>query len=133
MYLCLYKSSDSGDSLAHPLVPMSINGGATGQVKEAVQNNKYNKVDNFVLCIHTSIILYASHIQLYVCYMCIHINVYTVKPLYPTTSTDRPLPYVDRFISVLEYLYRRSFNSLNRRPPYMDHLKSVPWSVDLEL
>ena len=49
-------------------------------------------------------------------YICTEISINTVKPLYPTTSTDRSLPYIDRFISIPNdhrYIY---FNSLNRPP-----------------
>ena len=40
----------------------------------------------------------------------------TVKPIQPTTSTDRPLPYIYRFISVpndCSYIYSNSLNRLN--------------------
>ena len=72
--------------------------------------------------------LYAcEHIyHIYVCTVCVHtyltyVCAHTVKPLYPTTPTDRPLSYIDRFISVSKnrspmqiFQLPKSTTSLNR-------------------
>ena len=40
-----------------------------------------------------------KEIFMYVCvYIYIYVKIYAVEPLYPTSSTYRPLPYIDRFI-----------------------------------
>ena len=49
-----------------------------------------------------------------------HLKKYTtkrVKPLQPTTSSDRPLANIERFIWVSNDHPWRYFNSLNRPPP----------------
>ena len=42
------------------------------------------------------------------------------------------LPYIDYFISVPNDRPFRESKTLNPPPPWMDYLKAVPWSVDLE-
>ena len=77
------------------------------------------------LCTHiTSVHLYfyiPIHLYLYAAihkYNHTYIHKYIhIKPLYLTTSTHRPLPYIDRFISVQnDHLYIYS-NPLIRPPP----------------
>ena len=59
------------------------------------------------ICIH-------AHINTYIY---IYIYMHTVKRLKPTISTDRPLPYIDCFISVpKDHPYQYS-NSANRPLP----------------
>ena len=64
--------------------------------------------------------------------VCLAVCLHLVKPLQPATSTDRPLRYIDRFISVPNDRPCRYYNSLNGPPSLINHLKSVPSSVDLE-
>ena len=79
-----------------------------------MQINVYNYVHmQMSSYMYISVYMYKC-IQVYI-YVCVYVNS-------KTSLTDRPLPYIDRFISVQKYHPFRYSNSLNRPPPETDHV-----------
>ena len=88
------------------------------QVDGAVGTGRWTMVLCGLHYYYQSRLDYKMAIYIYIS-MCIYryIYIYIVTPLYLTTSTDRPLPYMDHLTSVANDRPYRYFNSLSQPPP----------------